>query len=242
MRVFAFDQKDGEAWKKNWSTLGEISIYQCNRTDERSACNKRISEVCSSNETALLLIHQEPCAGLVSDVALQLVRDHSNLYVMHVTGGTQTAKNHSENHRIHYSLRKLESKKSLGYLSNRFNNLLLRLESAGNRAEVGKAWNEWESPAIERILELLSSLAMMPGDARVLSEITSRMQNMDAVIPEIASDELLRDYRDSTSGKMLDEFVALNEILTNTGMSGEIWANWIHLYPQALTDLSRRYL
>lgn len=231
MKIFAFDNKvqlkDSE-WSKRWESLGQIDVHKCNSVESRGKAVVLIKTTCETG-AAILLVHLDKCECLVHDNVTSLLESCPRLFVMYVRGGPQSKNDSPAMPRVHYSRRVVLTGSDLGHLKGLFSKICATLANAGTDTDkIRRAWEEWESPVLSRLIATIAPLALEPKNETLANFVANSIRK-DL---RHASDEL---------GKKEGE-LALCKLLLNAEETGTSLLEWIQRYPQTLCDLAQRYL
>lgn len=232
MNVFAFDAAENgccNPWKKCWGDLGQVVAYKGATLADRQLASKSITGSCD-NANALLLVHQQECAKLVSEMVDESIKIHNTLFVLYVSTGSCSVNSGLVLPRIHYSHRSVPTGQNLSYLRPLFSKLCNALDnSGGDTKKILAAWEEWESPVMGRLVAALSPLAVLPRESMAAASVSGYVrENLRHAASELDSqNEGEKTLRDWLWGK--------------EGSSDDL-IKWVQTHAGTLQQLARRFL
>lgn len=225
MKICAFDVIEGGSYCKNWKSLNpEISECSCRENKDL------LTEHLNGCKEGLVMIHTQ-CAA-ATNCALGI----DGLLCMFVSGDELPIDDPSP--KIHYSKRKIPSSANLSFLAPHFARLCKNLEEAGgDNGKILSAWAEWERPVLDQVIGILSPMALVPLDQKVMGQVKRKL---DELIKTIGLDgaQLLNGELE----KILDisGVSVLKGQIQNT--DNDFLLNWLKNHSNCLQDMSRRLL
>lgn len=232
MKLFAFDKCKHNSMERQ---MGKCTIDTCTEYSKKwetlskgitvkiSGLNEEWKELQKESEAWLLLVHQS-CEWTHSPKP-------KKGFVLYVSGGASGCAGNDDPAcpHVHYSRRVVPTGSDLGYLKELFSKLCTTLADAGTDIDkIKRAWEEWESPVLSRLITAMAPLALKPKNETLANSIAN------SILKELrhASDELSKEVEE-------DE---LRKWLIKPDATAAEMMEWMQRYPHALHNLSRRYL